>query len=204
MDIIVEPFRVGHTGAVLDLVVDALNPHYGGDHVAHFNRLVEAYLNDNVDERGYNSTRQVGLVASCARTGGVIGFLNYVVKRQNTVKISPLIVHPKARRRGVGRSLLAYLEKTLSDADIAVRNIYCTIDKSNRSAVNFFYPPRFPRRGVFARPVFESALRINSSTPRIATRLCIGYECWRYLVSSRRDRKTMGTTGQQSEVVCIQ
>lgn len=138
MDIIVEPFRVGHTGAVLDLVVDALNPHYGGDHVAHFNRLVEAYLNDNVDERGYNSTRQVGLVASCARTGGVIGFLNYVVKRQNTVKISPLIVHPKARRRGVGRSLLAYLEKTLSDADIAVRNIYCTIDKSNRSAVNFF------------------------------------------------------------------
>ncbi|VBA61984.1 GNAT family N-acetyltransferase [Mycobacterium attenuatum] len=138
MDIIVEPFRVGHTGAVLALFVDALNPYYGGDHVAHFNRLVEAYLNDNVDERGYNSTRQVGLVASCPRSGGVIGFLNYAVKRQNTVKLSPLIVHPEARRRGVGRRLLAYMDRMLSDADITVRNIYCTIDKHNRPAVNFF------------------------------------------------------------------
>ncbi|WP_188113039.1 GNAT family N-acetyltransferase [Mycobacterium simiae] len=138
MDIIIEPFRVGHSGPVLALFVDALNDHYGGDHVAHFNRLMEAYLNNNVDERGYNSTRQVGLVATCARTGRVVGFLNYAVKRQNTIKISPLIVDPTVRKRGVGSRLLAYMHKALSDADVTVRNIYCTIDKHNRAAVSFF------------------------------------------------------------------
>ncbi len=136
MDILIEPFHADDTDPVLALFVDALSSYYGGDHVAHFNRLIKAYDNGNLDEIGYNSTWQVGVVARCTRTNTVIGFLNYVVKRQKTAKVSPIVVDPKARGRGVGHRLLAHMYQVLSD--IPVRNVYCTVDKQNRSTVNFF------------------------------------------------------------------
>lgn len=136
MDIRIEPFSATHAEAVLALFVDTLSSHYGGDHLAHFRRLMDAYDNGNVDDVGYNSTRQIGVVAVCAETSSVAGFLNYVVKRHGTAKISPLIVDPTARGAGVGRHLLEHMYQSLSDT--GVRNVYCTVDKLNRSASAFF------------------------------------------------------------------
>lgn len=136
MDIRLEPFSATHTEAVLTLFVDALSSHYGGDHLAHFQRLIDTYDNGNVDDVGYNSTRQIGIVAVCTKTSSVVGFLNYVVKRHGTAKISPLIVDPAARGSGVGRRLLEHMYQSLSET--GVRNVYCTVDKLNRSATAFF------------------------------------------------------------------
>jgi ribosomal protein S18 acetylase RimI-like enzyme/NTP pyrophosphatase (non-canonical NTP hydrolase) len=136
MQYVIEPFRGSDADAVSLLFLDALNDHYGGDHRAHLKRLLIAYENNNVDQIGFSSTHQYGVVARCPVTGTTVGFLNYVIKRQNTAKISPLIVARDARRSGVARQLLAYMHRALSGTPI--RNIYCTVDKHNKATVRFF------------------------------------------------------------------
>lgn len=76
---------------VAELMHEALDPYYGGDHRAHAKRIVETAARGTRDRKGHFSAAQLMYVAE--EDGQVIGLLNFVVKHQGTLKISPIIVH---------------------------------------------------------------------------------------------------------------
>ena len=89
---IIEPVSEGDFDALRTLFVSALEAHYDGDHAAHLARLFDAYRINGRDANGYNSLAQLGYIARRETGGPPVGFVNFVVKRHGTVKISPLIV----------------------------------------------------------------------------------------------------------------
>ncbi|WP_373143261.1 GNAT family N-acetyltransferase [Mycobacterium marinum] len=172
MEISIEPFRADDAQSVQVLFVDALSSYYGGDHIAHFNRLMKAYENDNIDEFGYNSTEQSGYVARCIRSNAVVGFINLVIKRQCTAKISPILTSPEVRGNGIGHRLLARAFEVL--ADTAVRNIYCTVSKRNRTAVDFLMREGFRVVGSSRDQYLKGQCELVLQRPTIVGELVSG------------------------------
>ena len=119
---------------ISDLMEDALGPFYGGDHRAHAARICRTHLAGGDDKLGFFSLKQKMYVACDGNK--ILGIIHLVLKRQQTLKISPLIVAPVARRCGVGKKLLTHAE------DFArlnnCRQIYCTIADKNDEAKRFF------------------------------------------------------------------
>lgn len=122
----------------------ALEPYYGGDHRAHARRIVETATSGNTDENGHFSSAQRMYIAE--EDGQVVGILNFVVKYQGTLKISPLIVHERVRGRGVStlllQKLLAYAQEN------RVRQIYCTVAEKNHIALGYFFAHGFIPAGI--------------------------------------------------------
>lgn len=130
----------------------ALSDHYDGDHVAHADRVLDTHLNGGVDRNGHFSLRQRMFVLTDGRNQ--LGLVHLVHKRQGTVKISPLIVHPMARRSGTGgRMLLDAAERFARE--IGARQLYCTVAETNDSALGFFRHHGF----VLAGSAFEQYKR---------------------------------------------
>ena len=82
--------RVGDSDlpVIAEMMHQALEPFYGGDHRAHAKRIVETSVNGSLDAKGHFSASQVMYVAE--DEGQIVGILNFVVKHQGTLKISPL------------------------------------------------------------------------------------------------------------------
>lgn len=117
------------------LFCEALSEHYDGDHDAHADRVLDAHLAGGIDRHGHFSLLQRTFVL----TEGAerIGLIHLVYKRQQTVKISPLIVTPRARSRGGnGRALLDAAQRFA--AECGARQLYCTVAETNRPALEFF------------------------------------------------------------------
>lgn len=118
-----------------DAFKEALSPYYGGDHLAHAQRVLQTHLSGGADDRGLLSTRQLLLVLW--EGGNRRGLLNLVFKRQSTCKISPLILFPPDQdHRGLGTILIHAAEKEARK--VGARHIYCTVAKSNHSTLTFF------------------------------------------------------------------
>ncbi len=129
---------------VAELMHESLDPYYGGDHRAHAKRIVETAAESTIDHKGHFSAAQLMYVAE---EGGVIlGIINFVVKYQGTVKISPLIVCKEARNKGVARLLLNKVEEYARDYE--VRQIYCTVSAKNTLAMSFFLAQEYVKAGV--------------------------------------------------------
>jgi len=78
--------------------------------------------------------------------GKLAGMVHIVGKRQNTVKISPLIVSESYRKRyGVGNKLLEHAEAAAKE--VGARQLYCTVAQKNIDAVNFFKKRGFGKKG---------------------------------------------------------
>ncbi len=122
----------------------ALEPYYGGDHRAHAKRIVETAANGTEDNNGHFSAAQHMYVSE--QDGNIIGILNFVVKYQSTIKISPLIVRKEARGQGVSRALLKKMYTFASSHK--VRQIYCTVSVRNTLALNFFIAQEFIKAGT--------------------------------------------------------
>src|SRR5437660_353946 len=90
---------------VSNLMQDALEPFYGGDHRAHAKRILNAHLNGGMDLVGFFSFEQRMFIAEANDVR--VGMIHLVGKRQKTYKISPLILQVEFRGKlGIGSILL--------------------------------------------------------------------------------------------------
>ena len=140
MEIHIRPAKLTDQKFVVDLMVEALSPYYGGDHVSHANRIFETHISGGVDKIGFFSYRQEMFIAEIDNKN--VGLLHLVLKRQETCKISPLIVHKDFRGKyGIGKLLVSFA------GDYAKKNncrqLYCTVSQKNRDALGLFLKKNF-------------------------------------------------------------
>jgi ribosomal protein S18 acetylase RimI-like enzyme len=120
---------------VVELMDQALDPYYGGDHRAHAERIFSTHIEGGIDKIGHFSIEQRMFIAQIGDVRA--GLIHVVGKRQLNYKISPLIVSPEYRgHSGVGRVLLEYAE--IYAQEHLARQIYCTVAEQNIDALNFF------------------------------------------------------------------
>lgn len=136
--------KQGDLPVIAEMMHNALEPFYGGDHRAHAKRIVETATHGTKDPKGHFSAAQLFYVAE--ENGQIVGILNFVVKYQGTLKISPLIVREEARGKGVSRLLLEKLE--IYAKQYRVRQIYCTVSAKNKLALGYFLANGFVRAGT--------------------------------------------------------
>lgn len=133
--ILIRKARSSDLGFVMDLMQNALEPFYGGDHRAHAQRIFDAHIDDGKDNVGHFSFSQKMFIITVDEN--LAGMIHIVGKRQGTYKISPLILHPDYRgKNGLGGRLLTFIEDYVKKLE--ARQIYCTVAKQNLSALNFF------------------------------------------------------------------
>ncbi|MFF4686800.1 GNAT family N-acetyltransferase [Streptomyces sp. NPDC001307] len=121
------------------IFASSLNPFYDGDHEAHADRVLDAHLAAGNDSYGHFSVAQRTFVlwSDGSPQAQRLGVLHLAVKRQGTVKISPLILVPSRRRRDGFGSLL--LRTALAFAwEQGARQLYCTVAAENTPAITFF------------------------------------------------------------------
>jgi len=120
---------------VVGLMDSALSPFYGGDHVAHAERIFSTHIAGGIDRIGHFSVEQRMFIATV--DDAPAGLIHLVGKRQKNYKVSPLIVAPDFRVSfGLGRLLLEYAE--LYARDHEARQMYCTVAERNTVAMRFF------------------------------------------------------------------
>lgn len=123
----------------------ALGPFYGGDHRAHAQRIFDTHINGSVDYVGHFSAEQHMFIAELESKR--VGLIHLVVKKQETVKISPLIVDPESRGKfGVGSLLLKHAEQFAKY--VGARQLYCTVAAPNHTALGFFLRQGFRIAGT--------------------------------------------------------
>ncbi|MDO4773655.1 MAG: GNAT family N-acetyltransferase [Candidatus Saccharibacteria bacterium] len=134
-NIIVRPAKADDFDFVADLMVRALAPFYDGDHRAHARRIFDTHMNGGIDHVGHFSAGQYMFIAE--QDGQTVGLIHVVVKKQETVKISPLIVSTDYRGKlGIGSMLLKHAEDFARN--LGARQLYCTVASSNHKALGFF------------------------------------------------------------------
>jgi|TergutMp193P3_1026864.scaffolds.fasta_scaffold30798_2 ASC-1-like (ASCH) protein/ribosomal protein S18 acetylase RimI-like enzyme len=120
---------------VVNLMVEALTPYYGGDHVAHAKRIFDTHIAGSVDMVGHFSFEQKMFILLL--NSDQAGMIHVVGKRQGNYKISPIIVAEKYKKLGgLGSKLLEYAESYAKGKQ--ARQMYCTVALENTQAVHFF------------------------------------------------------------------
>lgn len=153
---------------VAELMHNALESYYGGDHRAHARRIFDAHIAGGHDHIGFFSFEQH---MSILEVDGVrAGIVHVVGKRQSTYKISPLILAPEYHGKGgFGTILLDYAESYAREHQ--ARQLYCTVAEGNVSAMQFFLRKGFIRAGssdshyktgitetMLYKPLYETSL----------------------------------------------
>ncbi len=130
---------------VAHLMERTLSPYYGGDHRAHARRIFNTHIQGGVDYVGHFSAGQHMFIAKV--NGERAGVIHLVEKKQETVKISPLIVSPDYRGKlGIGSILLEYAENFARK--VGARQLYCTVASPNQNALQFFLKKGFRITGT--------------------------------------------------------
>lgn len=120
---------------VVQLMVVALAPYYGGDHKAHAERIFSTHIAGGIDNIGHFSVEQKMFILALDDVPA--GMIHLVGKRQGTYKISPIIVAKQHRgRRGLGSVLLRHAEEYAERQ--SARQMYCTVAEQNNGALQFF------------------------------------------------------------------
>ena len=136
--------KTGDFDFVFRLMTEALEPFYDGDHRAHARRIFTTHINGNVDSVGQFSLGQYIFIAEVNHHPA--GMIHLVVKKQGTVKISPLIVAPEYRGQfGIGSKLLRYAEDFARKHH--ARQLYCTVAAQNQATLKFLFRKGFHLAG---------------------------------------------------------
>lgn len=136
--------KTGDVDFVSHLMTEALEPFYDGDHQAHARRIFTTHINGNVDSVGQFSLGQYTFIAEVNHHPA--GMIHLVVKKQGTVKISPLIVAPEYRGKfGIGSKLLRYAEDFARKHH--ARQLYCTVAAQNQATLKFLFRKGFHLAG---------------------------------------------------------
>lgn len=136
--------KTGDFDFVSRLMTEALKSFYDGDHRAHARRIFTAHINGNVDSVGQFSLLQYIFIAEVNHHPA--GMIHLVVKKQGTVKISPLIVAPEYRGKfGIGSKLLCYAENFARKHH--ARQLYCTTAAQNQATFKFLLRKGFHLAG---------------------------------------------------------
>ena len=140
IDIVVREANANDFKWVADLMVRALSPFYDGDHHAHARRIFDTHIAGGHDQVGQFSSGQHMFIAE--QDGQQVGLIHVVVKKQGTVKVSPLIVSTNYRGKlGIGSMLLKHAEDFARN--LGARQIYCTVAAPNKKALGFFLKKGF-------------------------------------------------------------
>ena len=143
--VIIRPAVADDFEWVADLMVRALRPFYGGDHRAHAQRIFDTHMEGGIDHVGHFSAGQHMFIAE--QDGLPVGLIHVVEKKQETVKISPLIVSPDYRGKlGIGSMLLKHAEDFARE--LGARQLYCTVASPNQKALGFFLRKGFRITGT--------------------------------------------------------
>lgn len=143
-NILIREARDGDFEWVANLMHNALEPYYGGDHRAHARRIFEANITGGYDRVGFFSLEQRMFILEVS--GMRAGMIHLVGKRQSTYKISPIIVAPEFQGKlGLGSRLLEYAEAYVRRQH--ARHLYCTVAEKNVVAMQFFIRKRFIKAG---------------------------------------------------------
>ena len=130
---------------VAGLMVRALSPFYDGDHRAHAQRIFDTHMKGGIDHVGHFSAGQYMFIAE--QNGQPVGLIHVVEKKQETVKISPLIVSTHYRGKlGIGSMLLKHAEDFARN--LGARHLYCTVASPNQKALQFFLRKGFRITGT--------------------------------------------------------
>ena len=136
--------KTGDVDFVSHLMTEAPEPFYDGDHRAHARRIFTTHINGNVDSVGQFSLGQYTFIAEVNHHPA--GMIHLVVKKQGTVKISPLIVAPEYRGKfGIGSKLLRYAEDFARKHH--ARQLYCTVAAQNQATLKFLFRKGFHLAG---------------------------------------------------------
>lgn len=120
---------------VVDLMNRSLSPYYGGDHIAHAQRIMTTHLSGGHDRIGHFSFEQRMFITTFNDLP--VGMIHVVGKRQGTYKISPLLVDERYRGKyGLGSRLLGVGEDYAKRR--GARVIYCTAAQQNEPTLRFF------------------------------------------------------------------
>lgn len=120
---------------VRNLMEVALSPYYGGNHLAHAERIFSTHISGGKDKIGHFSFEQRMFILLL--NGIRAGMIHIVGKRQGTYKISPIIVTPQYRgKHGLGSMLLKFAEEYARNC--GARGMYCTVAEQNKDALQFF------------------------------------------------------------------
>ena len=144
-DVIIRAADNGDFDWVASIMERALSPFYGGDHRAHARRIFDTHMQGGVDYVGHFSAGQHMFIAEANSTP--VGLIHVVEKKQETAKISPLIVSTDYRGSfGIGSMLLEYAEEFARS--LGARQIYCTVASPNVKALGFFLKKGFRITGT--------------------------------------------------------
>ena len=144
-DVIIRSAAADDFEWVADLMVRALSPFYDGDHRAHAQRIFDTHMKGGIDHVGHFSAGQYMFIAE--QSGQPVGLIHVVEKKQETVKISPLIVSTHYRGKlGIGSMLLKHAEDFARN--LGARQLYCTVASPNQKALQFFLRKGFRITGT--------------------------------------------------------
>ncbi len=144
-NVVIRPAASDDFEWVADLMVRALSPFYDGDHRAHAQRIFDTHMEGGVDHVGHFSAGQYMFIAE--QDGQRVGIIHVVEKKQETVKISPLIVTTDYRGKlGIGSMLLEHAKDFARD--LGARQLYCTVASPNKKALQFFLRKGFHITGT--------------------------------------------------------
>lgn len=178
MEIVIRKARENDFIWVVDLMQNALEAYYGGDHKAHAKRIFDAHIAGGTDHLGFFSFEQNMFVGET--DGKLAGMIHLVGKRQATYKISPLIVLKDFQGKfGFGSKLLDFAINYATEKH--ARQLYCTVAEQNIAASQFFLRKGFIKAGcsdshykfgiteaMFYKPLYEVNLLASLDRPHVS------------------------------------
>ncbi len=126
-----------------ELMENTLNTYYTEDHKEKALKILDAHLNKTDKNFGLLTLEQKVFIITL--NGIQIGMADLVTKRQNTFKISPIIIKSEFRNKGYGTLLFDYIEKYVNSKN--GRQIFCTVSEESGRTLNFFFKNNFSVAG---------------------------------------------------------